>query len=267
MPLPPRSMPIVHGCVIIVLLFSYSPGLRGNLFVIFNTSIFIKRFLYRVIDDYWNLCFTSHMANNTIALGKRSQEESSRTQERILDEAEKLFARYGLGISVREIAKASGVHHHTIQHHFTSKEVLYKAVLNRWDNEIEQRVLTAITDKSSFAEVIDAAIEVIFDFFLERRSWVALTTLAAMDNEPHNQGLLRERSWIQFIESTMENLNLGMLNVDPGLLLITVEGIMQNHVLASAHYKAIYGKDVTDSRLKKKTKQHLKTVVRALMGV
>ncbi len=205
------------------------------------------------------------MANNTIALGKRSQEESARTQERILDEAEKLFARYGLGVSVREIAKASGVHHHTIQHHFTSKEVLYQTVLNRWDSEIERLLLTAIAGKSEFAEVIDAAIDVIFDFFLARRDWVALTTLAAMDNGPHPKGLLRERGWIQFIESTMQELKLGTLDVDPGLLLITVEGIMQNHVLASAHYKAIYGKDVTDRKLKQKTKQHLKTIVRALL--
>jgi len=36
-------------------------------------------------------------------------------------------------------------------------------------------------------------------------------------------------------------------------------------VLARAHYRQLYGKDVTDPRLKARTKEHLKAVILALV--
>ena len=76
---------------------------------------------------------------------------------------------------------------------------------------------------------------------------------------------LQEQSWIRFIDSTMRDRRLGALKLDLGLLLITVEGILHHHVLSGAHYRHLYGKDVTDPRLKRKTKRHLETVILALI--
>ena len=63
----------------------------------------------------------------------------------------------------------------------------------------------------------------------------------------------------------MRDRRLGALKLDLGLLLITVEGILHHHVLSEGHYRQLYGKDVTDPRLKRRTKQHLKTVILALV--
>lgn len=226
------------------------------------------------------LCFTGQMASKTVSLhppplstsslGRRSQRESERTKEKILDEAEKLFSRLGLGASVREIAKASGVRHHTVQHHFGDKEGLYRAVLNRWDAPLEKALTAAIEGKSDFGEIIDAAVDTLFDFMLERRDWVSLTARAAMDTQglatQSDQGQLQEKGWVQFIESMINQKELGPLKLDVGLLLITVEGITHNHVLARGHYRTLFGRDVTDAGLNQKTKSHIRTVIRTLLG-
>jgi len=120
------------------------------------------------------------MANNTSAAGKRSQDESLRTQNRILDKAEYLFARLGIGgVSLREIARAAGVHHRTIQHHYGAKEQLYQTVLCRWDYRVQELLLAAIGEHSNLESAVEMVLDQLFDFMLEKRDWVALTARAA----------------------------------------------------------------------------------------
>jgi len=57
-----------------------------------------------------------------------------------------------------------------------------------------------------------------------------------------------------------------VLGLDLGLLMITVEGILNNHILAEKHYRDLYGKDLDDAGLKAKTKEHLKKVLSALVS-
>ena len=50
------------------------------------------------------------------------------------------------------------------------------------------------------------------------------------------------------------------------LLLITVEGILNNHALAVGHYQRLFGRDVTEPELATRTKAHLKRVILAILG-
>ena len=119
------------------------------------------------------------MANNPNAAGKRSQEESLRTRNRILDHAEHLFARMGFGgVSLREIAMASNVRHRTIQHHYGSKEKLYQTVLCRWDHRVQELLLAAIGEEGNLENAFQVVVDQLFDFMLEKRDWVALTARA-----------------------------------------------------------------------------------------
>ncbi len=211
--------------------------------------------------------FTVHMANKTRSPGRRSQAESTRTRRRILDRAERLFARKGYrGASLREIALASQVRPFTIQHHFGSKVGLYRAVLGRWDSEVLGRVDEAIRGHRDPGAAVEAVVDSLFDLFLARRNWVAITARAALGEGLPRGVTLGDRSWVQFIDRTTRDQRFGTLKLDLGLLLITVEGILNNHVLARAHYRQLYGKDVTDPLLKRRTKEHLKAVILALMG-
>lgn len=92
--------------------------------------------------------------------GRRSQAESARTRQCILDCAERLFARKGYrGVGTREVARIAGVQPYTVQHHFGSKVNLFEAALRRWDDVVRTRITERVTKH----------------FFLEHRDWVTLS--------------------------------------------------------------------------------------------
>ena len=153
----------------------------------------------------------------------------------------------------------------TIQHHFGSKLGLYQAVLNRWDEEVLERLSRIAQEGADLAAVVEAVVDELFEFFLSKRDWVAVSARAALGEGLPKRVTLHDNSWIRFIDSTMRDRRFGALKFDLGLLLITVEGILHHHVLSEAHYRQLYGKDVTDPRLKRRTQQHLKQVVLALV--
>ncbi|MBC8341404.1 MAG: TetR/AcrR family transcriptional regulator [Proteobacteria bacterium] len=186
---------------------------------------------------------------------------------RILDRSEQLFSRRGFGgVSLREVALECGVQHRTIQHHFGSKLGLYQAVLSRWDAELESRLVAAIDGRTELADVIDHVVEELFDYLLSKREWLALTARASMGEELPEGAELNDQSWLRFMDAALKRQKLSSLKVDLRLLLISVEGMLNNHILARAHYEALYGKDVTDPRLKRRTVEHLKTVLRAVLA-
>jgi AcrR family transcriptional regulator len=207
------------------------------------------------------------MANKSGTPGRRTQAESERTKLRILERSERLFARRGFGgVSLRELAAECNVQHRTIQHHFGSKLGLYQAVLERWDAELESRLSAAIEGQTEMVEVIDRVVEELFDYLLSKRDWVTLTARASMGEELPKGANLNEQSWLRFMDRGLKRQKLGAGKVDLGLLLISVEGMLNNHILARSHYKALYGKDVTDPKLKRRTKKHLKAVLRAVLA-
>jgi AcrR family transcriptional regulator len=160
-------------------------------------------------------------ANKNRAAGRRSQEEAERTRTRILDRAERLFARRGYrGVSLRELSRACGVQPFTIQHHFGSKPGLYQAVLSRWDEEILARVGAVLASEADLATTVEKVVEELFDFFLEKRGWVALSVRAALGEGLARGVSLKEQSWQR---SLARGAELGATKYDLGLLLITVE--------------------------------------------
>ena len=119
--------------------------------------------------------------------------------------------------------------------------------------------------QTNLGDAIENVVETLFEFFLRRRHWMTITARAALGEGVPRGVVPDDRSWVRFIERTTRERRFGSLKLDLGLLLITVEGILNNHVLARAHYRQLYGKDVTDPRIKARTKEHLKTVILALV--
>ncbi len=167
---------------------------------------------------------------------------------------------------MREIAAASKVRHHTIQHHFGSKPRLYEAVLSRWDGEVQARLSTAIANAIDLTGAVDAVVEELFEFLYSKRTWVTLTSRAATGEKLPKGIHLEEQSWVGFIDKAMRQQRFGSLKFDLGLLLITVEGILNNHILAQSHYRQLYGKTLNDPVIMIRTKKHLKTVILALVN-
>ena len=169
-------------------------------------------------------------------------------------------------MSLRELARACGVRPFTIQHHFGSKLGLYKEVLSRWDDEVRKRLCLILEEQQDFADVVECVIDDLFDFFLAKRDGMALTTRAVLGEGLPKGAKLEDRSWVHFLEQTLRERRVGALKLDAGLLLITLEGILNHHVLSAAHYRQIFGRDVTEPKLRRRTKKHLKRVILALVG-
>lgn len=208
------------------------------------------------------------MANKDRRLpGRRSHAESSRTRARLLDRAEQQFARRGYdGLSLRDLAGSCGVHPNTVQHHFGSKRGLYQAVLCRWDGAVLDRVARALREPAPMGERVERIIEELFDFFVERRDWMALNARVALGEELPEGVALEDRSWVAFMNAAMQGQRLAA-PFDTDLLRITIEGMLNHHVLSAARHRELAGCEVTERELKARTVAHLKRVILALLRV
>ncbi|MFF3575154.1 TetR/AcrR family transcriptional regulator [Nocardia jiangxiensis] len=74
--------------------------------------------------------------------GRELRADARRNRERVLQTAQQLFAREGLGVSLDEIARRAGVGPGTVHRHFPTKEALYLAVAI---DQLEQLIASAAT--------------------------------------------------------------------------------------------------------------------------
>ncbi len=199
--------------------------------------------------------------------GRRSEAQAMRTRARILGAAERLFARKGYrGVSLRDLARACGVRMFTVQHHFGSKLELYQEVQRRRDREVEALLGRILAEERSPTALVERVVDELFDFFLAKRDSVALRARAVLGEGLPGRAVLSERSWVGFMSSTMRARRIGAPGIDLRLLLITIEGILNNHALAAGHYERLFGRDVTDPAITARTKAHLKRVILAILG-
>jgi AcrR family transcriptional regulator len=201
------------------------------------------------------------------APGRRSGAQALRTRARILRSAERLFARRGYrGVSLRDLARACGLRMFTIQHHFGSKLALYREILRMRDHEVEALVRRVLAEERSAPALVGRVVDELFDFFLAHRDAIALRARAVLGEGLPRRGTLGDESWVGFMSTTMRIRRIGAPGIDIRLLLVTVEGILNNHALAVGHYQRLFGRDVTEPELAARTKAHLKRVMLSILG-
>jgi AcrR family transcriptional regulator len=199
--------------------------------------------------------------------GRRSGAQALRTRARILRSAERRFARRGYrGVSLRDLARACGLRMFTIQHHFGSKLALYREILRMRDHEVEALVRRVLAEERSAPALVGRVVDELFDFFLAHRDAIALRARAVLGEGLPRRGTLGDESWVGFMSTTMRTRRIGAPGIDIRLLLVTIEGILNNHALAVGHYQRLFGRDVTEPELAARTKAHLKRVILAILG-
>jgi AcrR family transcriptional regulator len=196
--------------------------------------------------------------------GRRSLAETAQVRVRILDQAEHLFATKGFrGVSFRELGRAVGVRPFTIQHHFGSKLGLYSTVLCRWDGEVRGLVSGSLgaVPPNDVAALIERVMDELFEFLLAHRDWVSLNARSALGEGLPPGAETDDRSWVGFLGNVTRIGALAAAGFDLRLLLITVEGILNNLVLSDARYRELFGCDLDDPQLRLQVKNHLKMVL------
>ena len=123
------------------------------------------------------------------------QVESPRPRkEEILDIATSLFAERGYeGTSMNDVAERVGMRKASLFYHFTTKDALYEAVLDRLVSRVAVPLGAAYSSDGTFAERLDAAADALTTVLGERPFAARLLLREAMDWGPVMRGKLLER--------------------------------------------------------------------------
>lgn len=151
----------------------------------------------------------------------RSGPRSQPTRERILDAAERLFARRGFhGVSIRDITGAADVDVALANYHFGSKQGLIEAVFMRRSEDLNAERLARLDALLAHGRRKQPTLEEIIDAFtrplLDRsgrggpgwKSYFAL--LAEVNNSPELSGVLMTRHFDPVVQRFMQAIRLAL---------------------------------------------------------
>jgi TetR/AcrR family transcriptional regulator len=111
---------------------------------------------------------------------KRNPDESKR---RILDAAERAFARRGFdGARLRDIAQEAGVHHALVHHYYGDKRGLFKDVVERALSQVSTTGIESLAG-NDVETTTTQLVYILFDFFSTRRDLLRIVETAFRDRE------------------------------------------------------------------------------------
>ncbi|MFN0153672.1 MAG: TetR/AcrR family transcriptional regulator [Gaiella sp.] len=186
----------------------------------------------------------------------------ARTRQRILVQAERLFAQKGYrGVSLREIAEATRIRSFLIQYHFGSKLGLYQEVLKRWDTEVKERLEESLRGVEGVPQAVDRIVDDLFDFFAANHDRLLLHLRAIL-----GEGLpkLPRLDSVRLVAQAIVPRTDAQGRIGPRLLGISIEGILHNHLLAITRSRELFGTSADDPRIREQTKAHIKRVILAM---
>jgi AcrR family transcriptional regulator len=159
------------------------------------------------------------------APARRARARSQPTRERILDAAERLFARRGFhGVSIRDITGAAGVDVALANYHFGSKQGLLEAVFLRRAEDLNSERLARLDallagkrrTRPTLEEIIDAFTHPLLDRSARGgpgwKSYFAL--IAEINNSPEFGAVLMPRHFDPVVQRFIEAIRRALPGCD-----------------------------------------------------
>lgn len=164
------------------------------------------------------------------------QTRATNSRAIVLDSAQALIMEHGFaGLSMRELARHSGIAKGTIYHHFNDKRQIYLDVLERDIHTVRDYLLHIVEQRGSFQAKLRMLVETYFDLQRERRLVImsALRENATLDDDfseivkKYRSELLRPIGAL-----IREGIDAGEVReVDVGLTVLSLLGILQGFVV------------------------------------
>lgn len=189
-------------------------------------------------------------------------------KEIILDRAEQHFADHGFqGASLSAIARDCNVGNPGLLHHFRSKEVLYRAVLEKQAEDLMARMHKRVRSARSLQERLQAFVELHVEWMHVRPTGFKLVTRELLDNSERIK-LAQSRPLEGFLLDSLALLgdaqSAGLVRREiPPVVLLTI-------ILGTLNYAKIvrptFSKTFSESALKSDT-QWMKDIARDVLRV
>ncbi|MFV8752951.1 TetR/AcrR family transcriptional regulator [Nannocystaceae bacterium ST9] len=104
-------------------------------------------------------------------MGRPAKVQAISTPDRLLDAAEQEFAALGFALArLADIAERAGIRRPSLLYHFPSKDLLYRAVVERVFDQLSAVLLRSLAREGDIAERIDAVVQAFLEFLAERPS-------------------------------------------------------------------------------------------------
>jgi AcrR family transcriptional regulator len=178
-----------------------------------------------------------------------------RTRERIIDAAEALFAERGYeGTTLRDVARAAGLQNPSLYNHFSSKDSLYVAVLERGIGPLLTRVQELVASGEDAAAAGAALIETVMRVLSERPAIARLVQHETLGGGQRITPMLREFVAPLFAHGTELALarshEAGWQPEDVPLLVLVLYHAVIGFFSLAPLYRDLSGVDLLDEALR-----------------
>lgn len=199
-------------------------------------------------------------------------ETESSTATKILDVAEELFAERGFAaVSVREIAGQVGLNQASIYNHFSSKQALYEAVLERGFAPIKQMLERGAKELDG-ADAGDVFIDTLVAQLWQTPNLPKLLQREILDDGPYLERLAEQ--WLRPIVSAgrdamgaaVPQLRDTWEDGDIPFVILGMYGFLFGHFISAALTRRVFGVEPFGPDMQKAHAEFLKKATRRLMG-
>jgi AcrR family transcriptional regulator len=197
--------------------------------------------------------------------------DGDETRQRIVTVALDTFARRGLlGTSVRDIAQRARIRVSTLYHYFPSKGALYTEVQEHVHERVRALVVEALGRSADLREATREVVGVIFDFFLDHRTFLQLGYRGTLDGDPRTASDKRVSDrWLGLVEGTLGPARVRgeVKSIDPVHFMLTVDALVHWHILNDAVYRQHLGRGLDDPDVAAETREHVIRVALRTLGL
>lgn len=163
-------------------------------------------------------------------------------QPKLLEAAAELFARHGYaGVSMRQIARETGITQAAIYHHFANKDELYLACLEHLYAGQSDALVSLVASEQVREKRLQLVVAQLLQIFDEPALFRQIYFRELLDGDEQRLKMLSDRVFPE-IEELLGELMIELApKLDPELMMLSLTGLVFHHLEARKVYPLMKG--------------------------